>query len=81
MTDLNKGRVRDIWNGEQLQELRKLHLDLKQELIPICKTCTLPEKRYFSKFTILGTMFMNAGMLRKIIPYFERYYVLKDKRG
>lgn len=75
--ELNKNSIKDIWNGKMLQELRRLHLDLKHDAVPICKTCTLPEKRYFSKLTVLGSIFMNSWSLRKITPYFEKYYVLK----
>lgn len=75
--DLNHKGVSEVWNGKEVQRLRKLHLDLKHDAIPLCSTCTLPEKKYFSRLTVLSSVFMNSWLLRKITPFFEKYYVLK----
>ncbi len=38
--------IKDIWNGEQFEYFRKLHLDRKGDQIPICSTC--PDWQYRS---------------------------------
>jgi len=77
--DAIKQSIKDIWNGTEIQKLRRLHLDLQHDSIPLCRKCTLPEKKYFSRLTVLGSMFINSHTLRKITPFFEKHYVLKGK--
>jgi len=37
--DVNKNSIKDIWQGERLKELRKLHLDGKFNKISLCSRC------------------------------------------
>ena len=37
--DLNKGSVKDIWNGKPMNDLRKLFLMKERKNHPICKDC------------------------------------------
>ena len=46
---------------------------LQYEKMPLCNQCTLPEKNYFSHATILGSIFVNSWMLRKIMPVYEKF--------
>ncbi|PKN75746.1 MAG: hypothetical protein CVU52_05870 [Deltaproteobacteria bacterium HGW-Deltaproteobacteria-10] len=78
--NLTNSGIDEIWNSREIQEMRRMHLELKHDRIPICKTCSLPEKKYFSKLTVLGSVFINSWSLRKITPLFEKYYVLEGKR-
>lgn len=38
--DVTKQSLKDIWNGDKLREIRKLHLDGKRCEISACKNCT-----------------------------------------
>jgi len=37
--DIKKQTVSEIWNGETLKKIRKLHLDGKKDQIPLCSIC------------------------------------------
>lgn len=76
--DLNRENVESIWNGEELEQFRKLHRNLKQETVGICRTCSLPGKKYFSKLTILASVFVDSWLLRKLTPYYEKFYLFKN---
>lgn len=39
--DLNETSIAEIWRGEQLQKVRKLHLEGKRNQISICKNCNM----------------------------------------
>lgn len=77
--NVRSNSIQDIWNSAEIRRLRALHLACRHDDVALCRTCTLPEKEYFSPLAIAGSMFMNAGIRRKITPLFEKVYVLKSK--
>ncbi len=38
--DLTKETIYNVWHGEKINQIRKLHLDGETEKIPICQRCT-----------------------------------------
>jgi len=37
--DVRNNTIEEIWQGEKLEAIRKMHIEHKQNLIPICKNC------------------------------------------
>jgi radical SAM protein with 4Fe4S-binding SPASM domain len=37
--DFNKQSLKEIWDNDNFKRIRKLHLDFKADLIPLCKKC------------------------------------------
>jgi MoaA/NifB/PqqE/SkfB family radical SAM enzyme len=37
--DFNKQSLKEIWDNDNFKRIRKLHLDYKADLIPLCKKC------------------------------------------
>jgi radical SAM protein with 4Fe4S-binding SPASM domain len=75
--DANKSSIYDIWNGEEITSLREYHKKLMYDKMPFCDNCSVAEKNYFSAFTILGSAFLHAGRMRKLLSFFERMFVKK----
>ena len=54
--------INDIWNGEQMQNLRKKLANKKPEEISICSKCDLP----------YGVSYTGRGILNKYIRFLKR---------
>lgn len=78
--DVNKETILKIWNAEKITTLRNLHKKLSYGNMPICNNCSLPEKRYFSPFTIMANAFLNAAFVRKVLPLFEKHFIINRAR-
>ena len=37
--DLNKESILDLWNGEELKDLREVHREGREETLPLCSQC------------------------------------------
>jgi hypothetical protein len=78
--DLNANSVYDVWNGEEMADLRDKHKKLNYESMPICDKCPVPEMNYFSDAAILSSGLLSASTLRKGLALYEKFFVA-DKRN
>jgi radical SAM protein with 4Fe4S-binding SPASM domain len=44
--DVNKERIADIWNGENLKRLREIHINHEFEKLPVCNQCEFITKSF-----------------------------------
>lgn len=70
--DVNKQTIREIWNGQSMKTLRKMHLQGKGQEVPLCKGCNPFEA---SIPMILGTIFVDDLTTKKLLPRFEKMIV------
>lgn len=68
--------IAEMWNSQQLINLRKKHRHLDYDDMPLCATCDIPEQGYFHWTTILGSMLINASIVRRLLPIYEKYVIL-----
>ncbi|MBU1136568.1 MAG: radical SAM protein [Nanoarchaeota archaeon] len=75
--NVNKKPIKEIWNDKPLVELRRKHIQGKQNLVRLCKEC-----RYFepSNLFVIGSIFIDAFTARQILPFFEKMIILKNKK-
>lgn len=78
--DLNTQSVAEVWNGPGLAAIRASHSRVEYDGMPLCATCDMPELGYFSPLTILGSLFLDAGQVRRLIPLYEKYVLLPAGR-
>ena len=78
--DSNKQGIYDIWNDKALARIRAMHKELKYDNLQICSKCNLPEMGYFSAPTILANIVFGAATLRKLMPFFEKVFINREKR-
>ncbi len=78
--NIRKQSVEEIWNSNKLEKIREMSRNLNYEKLSLCKTCDIPEQGYFNFLTILGSVFINAELIRKIIPFYEKLFLLSNKK-
>ncbi len=74
--NINKNSISEIWNSEEFCSLRKKHKKINYDSMKLCETCDIPEQGYFNNINILGSLFLNAGQIRKLIPVYEKYVII-----
>ncbi|MFQ5786985.1 MAG: radical SAM/SPASM domain-containing protein [Thermodesulfobacteriota bacterium] len=72
--------VFEVWNNSKIATLRNLHKRLEYRKMPMCNKCFIPEKNYFSTITILSSAFLKAGTMRRLLPIFEKTFLLNKFR-
>lgn len=71
--DLRGQSVKDVWNGELFNQLRNRHKRLELGRMHLCDCCDIPEQGYFKPSTILASALVPAGLVRRLIPVYERW--------
>ena len=61
--------LREIWNGPEVVEMRRLHAEGRYKEIDICRNCTVFQVR---PAFALGSLFLDDLSIRKISPLIER---------
>lgn len=69
-------KVSDIWNGMQMNALRHCHKRVEYDAMPLCDTCDISEQGYFNALNIVCSVALDAGLVRRIIPLYEKYVLL-----
>jgi Predicted Fe-S oxidoreductases len=59
--NLNDQSVMEVWNSQQLQDIRKKHLAINYDDVCLCATCDIPEQGYFNRMTIAGSTFISVS--------------------
>jgi len=54
--NVSKNSLCEIWHGEKLHNIRKIHLELKAQTLPVCTNCTYKK---FSSREEIGTWLLN----------------------
>jgi radical SAM protein with 4Fe4S-binding SPASM domain len=58
----------EIWNGEKMQRLRRLHLEGRQAEIPLCRGCNMYQPA--GPF-VFGSAFLPAYTVNRLVPTIE----------
>ncbi|MDP2939650.1 MAG: radical SAM protein [Candidatus Omnitrophota bacterium] len=66
--NLNQFSLKELWNNEKMQELRKLLIFGKYEHSLICKKCNMFQPTILQ---VLSSSFIDQFILNKLIPYME----------
>jgi len=75
--NLTSQTIQQAWNGPEIVDARRRHQKGVHEDLPEhCKTCTMPGLGYFSKGSVTAGVFLNSPMQTKILPYYEKFWVL-----
>lgn len=72
--------LEDLWNSAELNALRARLKQLDYTGLPLCEGCDIPEQGYFSTASILASAFVDAGTVRRLIPWFERLVLLRSRK-
>lgn len=67
--NVNDSTLSEIWNGEKMRELRRLHREGKWDKIPLCRDCT----------DWYGFRILDKDLLYKILYYLSSY-IFERKR-
>ena len=74
---VKKNSVREIWKDKQIDNIRRRHKTIDYGDMPLCNTCDMPEQGYFTPLTIASSVAFSAKSIRKIIPLYEKYILIK----
>lgn len=77
--DIRESSIYEIWNNQKFAFLRELHKNLEYEKMPLCNRCLLPELKYFSMPTIVGSAIFHASTMRKFLSFFEKNFITKKR--
>ncbi|MFC1631921.1 radical SAM/SPASM domain-containing protein [Candidatus Omnitrophota bacterium] len=67
--NLNNQSLAEIWNGPQMQSLRKKHLQGRYKDIGLCKTCNMPQIKL--PFLLGGALVDDLTIKKSLIPFFD----------
>jgi radical SAM protein with 4Fe4S-binding SPASM domain len=67
----------EIWNGEKMQRLRKVHGCGKAWDLSFCNECTMPQVSFPM---LLGTLFLDDLTIKKLLPRIEQLSILKNMK-
>lgn len=67
--NINETSLREIWNGEAMVEMRRLHIEGRYKEIELCKNCTIFQVK---KPFLLGSVLVDDLTVRKVNPMVER---------
>jgi len=70
--DLNKDSLKKIWNSRKMMTLRRVHAIGEWKKLPLCRNCTYPQPSWLGK---LGAMIFPDMMVKKILPFLEKFHV------
>ncbi len=74
--NLRQQTLAEIWNNQQMQRMRELHVAGRASEIDICRNCcvAIPHPAL-----VVGSLLFHGNTVRKVIPLFERLsYVTKS---
>jgi radical SAM protein with 4Fe4S-binding SPASM domain len=74
--DVNKNSIREIWNNRKMKTLRKTHIEMKKQAIPLCRTCKVPET---SNTLLFLSSFIDAFNRKRLSPILEKELLLNKK--
>ncbi len=66
--NIQKDSLKNIWNGEKIQEMRRLHIEGRYKEIELCRNCTIFQVKL--PF-VLGSVLLDDLTIRKINPFIE----------
>jgi MoaA/NifB/PqqE/SkfB family radical SAM enzyme len=67
--DINRQTLAEIWNGPAMVEMRRRHLEGRQDEIPLCGKCDQPR---VGLPHVAGTTLLNAGAAKRALFTVER---------
>jgi pyruvate-formate lyase-activating enzyme len=67
--------IAEIWNGEKMQTLRKIHASGGVGDLSLCTECTMPQVNFPM---LLGTLFLDDLTIKKLLPRFEQLSILRN---
>lgn len=74
--NVEKQSVEEVWNSDKLMKIREMSKNLNYKELTLCNTCDIPEQGYFNFFTIFSSIFFSARQVRKLIPVYEKLFLL-----
>lgn len=74
--DLNNQSVAEVWNSPAMTVLRARHGVLDYDGMRLCATCDIPEQGYFRLPYVVGSAFVDASFIRRVMPTFEKLFLL-----
>lgn len=78
--NVSQQSVKEIWNSSRISAIRDKHKKMKYDSMPLCDTCDIPEQGYFRPFNIAISATVNAALIRKVIPLYEKYILLNKQQ-
>ncbi len=69
--NLDDKPLREILNGERMQELRQTHIAGKRSTIPLCENCNMYQP---SPLTALGASVFNTNTVNRLVPFVETQF-------
>ncbi|HVP12477.1 MAG TPA: radical SAM protein [Phycisphaerae bacterium] len=66
--NIEEGSFGEIWNGPRMRELRQMHVDGRQDEIPLCRACNMYQP---SVLMICGSALLPYMQVNKLVPKIE----------
>lgn len=67
--NLSTHSLKELWNGERMVWMRKMHRQERGNEIPACASCLAPQPNII---LVLGSFILGAFRIRTMIPFFEK---------
>lgn len=67
--NIREKSLREIWNGETMRKMRRLHIEGRHKEIDLCNNCTIFQVK---KPFLLGSVLLDDITIRKVNPFIER---------
>jgi len=72
--NINDNTFMEVWNGEKMLNMRKLHIEGRYSEIDVCKHCTIFQ---VNLPFVLGSTLLDDLTIRKVNPIFEKLDTVK----
>jgi radical SAM protein with 4Fe4S-binding SPASM domain len=70
--DLKRQTIKEVWNSNELQSLRRAHVSGDLSAYEPCRACTIPRP---TRFVTLGTILLSPLTVSRLLPYVERLHL------
>ncbi len=72
--------IAEVWHSAESWRIRERHKNLNYDDMPVCNQCDVPDQGYFTNFTIFSSLFLDASKIRKIMPFYEKFFLLSTSK-
>jgi radical SAM protein with 4Fe4S-binding SPASM domain len=69
--------IAETWNNEKMQRLRDIHASGQAGDLSFCRECTMPQVSFPM---LLGTLFLDDLVIKKLLPRIEQLSILKNMK-
>ncbi len=72
--NIDEESLGELWNGERMRELRRMHIDGKQGDIPLCRSCNMYQPK---PVLALGSVLLPYFTVNRLVPKIETFLSMR----